>query len=162
MYFTIDGDTWYYPFDVSRSAEIRSTDVSGWMMNGRYYNDVQGTYFSYTIKMAVPLDKRDVVGIYFEKLVAPVGEHTFVFPYNQSTITLVGRVESVSDVFVRLYNDGQYWKGLQFTVVSNTPNKEISFGDYMQRGLSPLPDVSQPAEGDTWRWHNGQWEVYNE
>lgn len=155
--FTVDGLQWPYPCDISRDAEIRSTEVSGWMMDGTYYNDVQGTYYSYTVTMAVPIRERDVVTNYYEKLTDPVEGHTFIFPYNQSTVTMIGRLEGVSDVFVRLPDGQKYWKGLRFTVLPSAPTKELSLGAVLSRGRQALPDVYQAAEGDTWVWTNGAW-----
>ena len=155
--FTVDGLQWPYPCDISRNAEIRATEVSGEMLDGVYYNDVKGTYYTYTVTMAVPIGQRDVVTNYYEKLTDPVSGHTFIFPYNQSTVTMIGRLEGVGDVFMRLPNGQKYWKGLRFTVLPNAPTQELSLGEVLSRGRQALPDVFQAAEGDTWVWTNGAW-----
>lgn len=157
--FSIDGHEWPYPVDVSREADIRSTDLSGELMNGVYYNDVKGTYFNYTVKMAVPINKRGDITLYYDALTAPLSSHTFVLPYNQETVTLLGRVENVSDVYVRLPNGGTYWRGLQFTILASSPSKVVSDSDYYNRGIGVLPEAAIHNEGDTWIWHNGRWEL---
>lgn len=155
--FTIDGMTWPYPIDVTRNAEIRSTEVSGEMLDGSYYNDVEGTYFNYTVRVAVPLNQRNMAAQYYEALVDPVDGHTFVLPYNNNTVIVVGRVEDVSDVFVRLPNGEKYWKGLQFTVIANAPTYAYSAAELIARGRSVMPEPASPSEGDTWVWTNGAW-----
>ena len=157
--FSIDGLEWHYPVDVSREADIRSTDLSGELMNGVYYNDVKGTYFNYTVKMVVPLNNRDSITQYYDALTAPVSSHTFVLPYNQQTVTLLGRVENVSDVYVRLPNGGTYWRGLQFTILASSPTKEVTDASFFSRGVGVLPEAATHNEGDTWVWHDGRWEL---
>lgn len=155
--YTIDGMTWPYPIDVTRNADIRSSEVSGEMVDGSYYNDVKGTYFNYTVKVAVPLNQRDLATQYYEALVDPVSEHNFVLPYNNSTVIVVGRVDGVSDVFVRLPNGEKYWKGLQFDVIANHPTYTYSASELIARGRSIMPEPASPSEGDTWVWTNGAW-----
>lgn len=155
--FTIDGMTWPYPCDISRNADVRSSDVSGEMLDGSYYNDVLGTYMSYTVKMAVPLNQRDLASAYFETASAPVEGHTCVFPYNQGTVIIAARIENVSDVFVRLPNGAQYWKGLQFTVVANHATRALSGAEIIARGRALMPEVAEHNEGDVYVWENGAW-----
>ena len=155
--FSIDGMTWPYPVDVTRNADIRASEVSGEMLDGSYYNDVKGTYFNYTVKVAVPLNQRDLATQYYEALVDPVEGHSFVLPYNQSTVIVSGRVEGVSDVYVRLANGQQYWRGLQFNVIANHPTYSYSAAQLLARGRSIMPEPASPAEGDTWVWTNGAW-----
>ena len=156
--FTIDNTEWTYPCDITREAEIRSTDVSGEMLDGSYYNDVQGTYMSYTVKVVGPLNQRDALASLYNQLVAPVEGHRFVLPYNGSTVILnTGRIESVSDVFVRLPGGGQYWRGLQFTVIANHPTYAATASGVVARGRPVMPEEVDASEGDTWIWHNGAW-----
>ena len=154
--FTIDGITWDYPCSIERVAEMTPSEISGMLLDKSYFNDVIGTYMQYTIRMAVPLDNRDKYETIYEALTEPVEGHTFVLPYNYSTITIVGRVESISDVYVRLPNGGAYWKGIQFTVVANSPSKEMGLTETITRGRSPMPDSATVEVGDVYeRTANG-------
>lgn len=157
--FYVDGTQWPYPCDITREAELRQSDVSGLMLDGSYYNDVLGTFMSYTVKIAVPLNHKDDYTTLYETLTDPVEGHTFVLPYNQGTIQIVGRVENISDVYVRLPNGGIYWNGIQFTVVSNTASKSKTQAQIVSRGMSPLPAIAEHNEGDTWVWTNGSWQL---
>lgn len=155
--FTVDSVQWQYPVDVIRNADIRSSDVSGTMMNGRYYNDVIGTYMSFTVKIAVPINMISRYYLLYGVLVNPKPYHTFLLPYNESEIEINGRIENVSDIYVRMNNGTQYWKGIQFTVVSNVPSFTIQGTDVISWGLSPIPSSTNASEGDTMVYHNGAW-----
>lgn len=155
--FMIDNTEWPYPVDITRNAEIRSSDVSGEMLDGSYYNDVLGTYMNYTVKVVGPLNRRSELYILYEMLATPVPDHTFVLPYNNDTVIVVGRIEGISDVYVRLANGEQYWRGLQFNIIANTPSKEVTAAGIVSRGRSLMPSFPDVSEGDTYTWHDGAW-----
>lgn len=118
---TIDGIVWDVPCTIEREAEIKSSDISGLMLDKSYFNDVLGTYLRYSIKLAVPRGRMNNYYLIHAALTAPVNEHQFVLPYNDSTVTLTARVSNVSDVYVRLPNGGVAWRGIKFDVISNYP-----------------------------------------
>lgn len=155
--FSIDGITWDVPCDIEREAAITASDISGLMLDKSYFNDVLGTYMSYTVKIAVPLDMRDEYAQIYEALTNPVDGHLFVMPYNGSTIEITARVTEVSDVYVRLAGGQVYWKGIQFTCVANYPTKAMTLGEMVVTGRAPFPDVADPSEGDTYTYSNGAW-----
>ena len=155
--FTVDGLQWTYPCDISRQADVRASSISGLMLNGTYFNDVLGTYLRYTIKLVVPLNERAAFNPIYEKITDPVGYHTFTFPYNQTTVTITAKVESVKDVFVRLPNGGQYWKGIEFDAVSVAPTKAQTEAEAIAYGLPPLPLNIAPEVGDTYSWNGEEW-----
>lgn len=157
--FTIDGTRWPWPCSIERAAEVRSSEVSGLLMNRNYLNDVIGTYMQYTVSVAIPLNQRDRHTVLYEQLTEPVDGHVFVLPYNQTSVTVTGRVESVSDVYVRLANGGQYWKGLSFTVTANHPTKYKTWRTALNLGRAKVPEIAEHSEGDTWIWVNGGWDL---
>ena len=155
--FSIDGMQWAIPCDISRTAEVTPSDISGLMLDKSYFNDVIGTFMKYTISIAVPVSMRDEYARIYEALTDPVDGHAFVLPYNNSTITITARVTSISDVYVRLPNNGDYWKRIQFEIIANHPSKAKTLDQVIAMGRTPLPDIAAPAEGDTYTWHDGQW-----
>lgn len=157
--FTIDGTRWPWPCSIERAAEIRPSEVSGLLMNRNYFNDVIGTYMQYTVSVAIPLNQRDRHTALYEQLTEPVDGHVFVLPYNQSSVTVTGRVEGVQDVYVLLANGGQYWKGLRFTVTANHPTKYKALNEVLSRGRTIVPEIAEHHDGDTWIWANGHWEL---
>lgn len=159
MSFTIDGTRWPWPCSIERAAEVRSSEVSGLLMNRNYFNDVIGTYMQYTVSVAIPLNQRDRHTALYEQLTEPVDGHVFVLPYNQTSLTVTGRVENVSDVYVRLAGGGTYWKGLSFTVTANHPTKSMTLNQVLARGRAVVPEIAEHSEGDTWIWVNGGWDL---
>lgn len=121
--FTVDGVTWSIPCDIKRVAKITESDVSGLLLNKTYYSDVIGTYMQYEVALIPnPANLSDYYALY-ELLTQATGDHTFVFPYNGSTVSLTARVSDVSDVYVRRSNGARMWKGMSFTITANTPSK---------------------------------------
>ncbi len=138
--FTIDGVTWAYPCDINREAQIQASDISGLLLDGSFFNDVIGTYMVYGVKISVPFGKEsDYAGIY-GLLTEPVDGHSFIMPYNGTTITITGRVDAVKDKYYR-DGDGQYWQNVEFNITANHPSRTMSLGDVISRGMSPLPEI---------------------
>lgn len=121
--FTIDGVAWSIPCDIKRGADIRESEVSGYLLNREYYADVIGVYLQYEVTLVPdPASMSDYYALY-ELLTQATGDHTFILPYNGETVTLRGRISSPSDVYVLRGNVAVYWKGMRFTVTSNTPKE---------------------------------------
>lgn len=140
MSFTIDGITWEYPCQIERAAEIKASELSALMLNKEYFNDVQGTWMSYGLTLAVPFGSESDYYAIYEQLTQPVEGHTFVLPYNGSTIEIFARVTSVSDVWVCMKN-GNYWRGTKFEIIANHPSKTVELGEVLTRGRSPVPPL---------------------
>lgn len=156
--FTVDGLSWSIPCDIERTAEVTSSDISGMLMDGSYFNDVLGTYMKYTVTVCPnPHQMGDYYSL-FRLLSEPVDGHTFVLPYDDDTIQITGRVEDISDIYVRMPNNGVYWKGASFTVISNAPTRTVTLQQAIQRGLTPIPDVVSPEIGDTYTYTANGWE----
>lgn len=121
----VDGIEWTIPCDIERKANVTESEISGLLLNRHYYADVIGTYLQYQITIVPdPANMADYYAL-LSILRQPVGEHTFVLPYDGTTITLTGRVDGVSDVYVRPRGNGApYWRGTRFTVTSNEPLEE--------------------------------------
>lgn len=126
----VDGMTWQVPCAIVRTAEVMPSDVSGYLLDKTYLNDVIATYMQYEVTMAVPPEMVDEYNELYEVLTQPVSGHQFVLPYGSDTIETEARVENVRDVYV-LIGGRQYWKGVEFTVISNRPIKEGSLEEAM-------------------------------
>lgn len=159
MSFTIDGMDWDFPCTVERTAEITASDISGLLLDKTYFNDVLATYMKYDLHIEVPFGKEDEYSLLYDKfLIAPVGSHSFLLPYQGGIIEVVGRIEEVSDVYVRhtttvpVEQEGGgisyekkesiHWKGIQFSVTGNHPTKKViavseNEVQYENNGLDP-------------------------
>lgn len=155
--FTIDGVEYNVKCSIERTIEIRESSISGMLMNRQIFRDVLGTFYSYDIKLEMPLKNRDRYAALIELLSEPVDGHAFVVPYNNDTLQLTGKADGIEDVWVKLPSGYTYWDGLRFTIEPNGPTKEMSLGNVLQRGLTPLPDMVGPEIGDTYTWDGTKW-----
>lgn len=159
MIWSIDGIEWDVGCTIERVSKITSSSVSGMMLDKSYNNDVLGTYLTYKVKLAVPVNQMDKYAQIYELLTAPVSGHTFVFPYGEwDPITIVARVENISDVYVRRPNGTAFWKGISFEAVSNYPAKTSNLEDILETGKIPPPPQTNVPEGTVATFNNGEWE----
>lgn len=137
---SIDGRRWSVPCDMTRTAEVRPSEISGMMLDKSYFNDVIGTYLQYDVTLAVPPSMTDEYDAIYEALTDPVDGHQFILPYGQSTVQLTARVEDVKDVYVRTLSGKGLWRGIQFSVTANHPTKKMELGEVVTLGRTQLPE----------------------
>lgn len=159
MILSIDGVEYDVMCKVRREATVHSTDISGELMDGSYFNDVDGTFFDYELDFLYPLYDQDKYAAIYEALTEPVDGHAFVLPYNNSNIQITGRVETLSDEQIEMEGGYKYWRGTRFGIYSNHPSKTMSLSQVITRGRAPIPDVSNPSIGDTYIWDGTGWSV---
>lgn len=156
--FSVDGLSWNIPCSIERTAEVTPSEISGMLLDKTYFNDVIATYMRYSVSIAVPFGSmNDYVAIY-EKLTEPVEGHTFTFPYNEETITVTGRVESVTDALFLPSGGGQHWRGIKFSVLANVPTKTLTLQQVITRGRQPMPGVANVTEGTSYTYTENGWE----
>lgn len=144
---TIDGLTWDVPCEITRTAELTASEISGLMLDRSYFNDVIGTFMIYDVGIAVPWNMLDDYSAIYEALTDPVDGHSFVLPYNQDYITITARVVNVKDRLYKVSN-GNYWEGCTFTVIANHPSKYMELGQVLSRGRTPIPGQTVYADAD--------------
>lgn len=154
--WSIDGVSWTIPCQIERKAEVTASEISGLMMDKTYFNDVIGTFMRYDVAIAVPQGMESQYYEIYELLTHPVGYHTFVLPYNGDTVTFIGRVEDVSDEWT-LNNGSNWWKGVRFTAISNSPTKTVDATELVNYGLSPFPDTNTAIIGEVYQLTETGW-----
>lgn len=154
---TIDGMTFDAECEVVRTSEMTPSGNSGLMLDRSYFNDVIGTFLAYDVTLRYPLHDQDIYARLYEVLTAPVDGHRFVVPYNQATIEVTGRVTGVSDERGKLDSGRPYWRALKFTIAANHPSKQMTLGELLARGRSPLPEVAAVQEGDIYTYTSTGW-----
>lgn len=155
---SIDGIQWNVPVDIERVSEMTASEISGLLLDKSYFNDVIGTYLRYTVTIVVPLGfERDYTRLY-EAITEPVDAHAFILPYNNDQIAVTGRVNDISDVYVRMPNGQTHWKGIKFSITSNAPNKTYTLGEAIARGLAPLPETGGAQVGQLYEYNGSEWE----
>lgn len=163
--FQIDGTKYNVAVSVERNADMTPSEIAGMLLDKNYFNDVLGTFLSYTVSIAVPAGEEKNYAALYEVLTNPVQEHSFVFPYNQTTVSFYGRVETVSDSYYgeesRNGTTVGLWRGTKFTAIANHPTKQISLSEAVAAGISPLPVVSVLDTNLIYRVNeSGEWEEY--
>lgn len=158
MSFTIDGLTWPGECRIQRTAELTASDISGLMLDKSYFNDCIGTWMKYDVVIFLPFGLEDQYSQVYETITDPVDGHSFVFPYNQSTIEITGRVVSITDLYRPGPGGTKYWEGTAFTVIANHPSKTYTLGQMISRGRAALPDVASGSIGDTYVLTASGWE----
>lgn len=159
-YFSIDGIEWEVPCNIQRVAQMTASEISGMLLNKNYFNDVLGTFLRYDISIAVPFGDEATYTNIYELLTSPQDAHTFILPYNDDTVTITGRVESVQDTFVRLPGERHYWRGTKFTVIANHPSKTRSLSQTLVIGMSPFPPTANVAVDSLWQYTGTGWDSY--
>lgn len=157
--FIIDGMEWDFPCDIKRIADMKASDISGLMLDRSYFNDVLGTFLQFEVKIVVPNGYEARYGVLYEKLTDPVSGHNFVFPYNGNIVNIIGRVESINDIYKEGNRGMVHWRGISFKVIANNPTKLYSLSEAISYGLSPMPDNPSPAEGTIYQWTANGWEM---
>ena len=153
----IDGIPFDVDCEITRVAEVSASSISGQMLNGMLFYDIIGTYLQYDVRLKRPLYNRATYSALYEKLTEPVAAHTFVLPYNNTTVTVSAYVESVSDEILTLENNSIYWKNPRFTIISVYPTKAPALSGAIAYGLPPLPNDVAPETGDTYTWNGSEW-----
>lgn len=156
--WSVDGTSWDLPCDVSRVANVESSEISGMMLDKSYFNDVIGTFMEYDIKVAVPFGMESEYNELYEILTDPVDGHEFVLPYANGNISVTGRVDDVSDDYVET-DSGIHWKGINFRIKANHPSKSMDLDEVIARGVTPLPDESDVDVGSAYTYEANGWEL---
>ena len=162
MILSIDGVEYDVKCSVRRTADIRDSEISGELLNGEIFHDVLGTYYDYVISFLYPLYDQNKYAAIYEALTEPVDGHSFVLPYNNSTVTLTAKVDLVDDEQIEMESGFKYWRALSFGLTANAPTKAVTLAGVITRGRAPLPDVASPTEGDSYTWNGNQWVEYEE
>ena len=157
MLLSIDGVQYDVSCEVHRIAAIESTDISGYMLDRSYFNDVRGTYFSYELVFKHPLYNQNTYASLYEALTEPVDGHVFVLPYNGSTLTLTARVETVPDDWKEMDDGRTFWMGTRVEILPNYPTKVMELEEVIAAGRTPMPDIANPNVGDTYTWDGDEW-----
>lgn len=157
MKLTIDGVRYDVKCDVRRAADMTASEISGLMMDRTYFNDVIGTFLTYSLTFTYPLWDQNKYAEIFEVLSQPVDGHSFLLPYNQDTIAITARVEQVSDEEVEMESGRRYWHQTTFNIIANHTSKAMSLGKAIARGRAPLPTAAEPAIGESYTYSGSGW-----
>lgn len=154
---TVDRINYDFKCQIARMMEIRASEISGQMLDRSYFADIEGTYMNYEVTLEYPPRDQNSYESFLSLLNAPTGSHTFILPYDRSEITIVGRVEQISDNYVRLPGGKVFWKGTSFSILSNHPTKSLTLGEAITAGMSQPPESGAAQIGDTYTYTDSGW-----
>ena len=155
--FKIDSTRFSLPCHVDREATMQASELSGMLLDKTYFNDVLGTFLKYSVQIAIPTGQEAVYSQLYEMLTEPVEGHVFELPYNQKTVAITGRVESVQDSQFK-----NTWRGIKFSIIANNPTKTMELGEVIERGVSELPNVSPLDKNKIYIVNSqGEWEEFD-
>lgn len=159
MSFTVDGIEWPVKCKVVRTVELKESEVSGLMMDLTYRNVCIGKWLRYDLAIVCPFGMEREYNQLHDLLTQPVDGHVFVLPYGAGTVTITARVQNPRDT---LYENeqGNYWAGLELTVVANHPTSVMTLEESITRGFAPLPDIGGVQVGDIYEYTADGWEEY--
>lgn len=157
--FTVDGIEWNIPCTIDRTAEVSASEISGMLLDKTYFNDIIGTFMMYDISIAVPVGMEGDYAALYEILTNPSESHSFVLPYNQTTIQITARVQTVSDRYYKKEGTRTVWRGTKFSVIANHPSKTMSLSGAIAVGMSPMPAVNSANVGETYELTDSGWEL---
>ncbi len=147
----LDGIVWDVTPEIKRISKVKSSDLSGDMMDGSYFNDVEGQYVDFECKIGVPwYYNGGKYADFYEALAAPVDGHTLIMPYNEGMMQFTVRVEVVEDEYVRRPGGRNYWRNTTVKFISNGPTRFLDLDEVLTRGRAPLPELSEGTVGDAW------------
>lgn len=109
---------------LKRNFEVADTDATGRTADWVMHRDVVGTFYNYTMKVAVKNYDFDSYNKFYDAISAPVASHTLVFPYGNETLTFEAYVTKGSDELFRIYKDKHYWKGFSCNFIAMEPQRK--------------------------------------
>lgn len=153
----VDGLQWTVPCTIKRIAEVKSSEISGMLLNKQYFVDVIGTYLRYSVTMVVPKGMEGDYAQIYEILSDPKAFHEFTLPYNQSQVNITARVETISDYYVRQSNNKHTWRHTTFEIIANHPTKTVTLGEVVSTGMAATPQGINAEVGDIYEYTSSGW-----
>lgn len=108
---------------LERSFRIEDSDRSGKVKSGRYFRDIIGTYYDYSMEVEPdPTDPEDY-DAFFEAISAPVESHKIIVPYGQTTLTYEAMVSEGTDTLRDKLGGVKRWTGLKVIFTAMEPQR---------------------------------------
>lgn len=111
---------------LERSFEVSDTDASGRTKDWKMHRDVVGTFYNYTISVAVWRGDYDSYKRFYDAISAPVASHTITVPYNDESLTFQAYCTKGKDkLFHKNRKNGvQLWNDLSVNFIAMEPQRK--------------------------------------
>ena len=121
--FIMDGID--YNIDVmklTRNFEVADYDTTGRTADWVMHRDVVGTFYNYTMEIAVRNYDYNSYNRFYEAISAPVKSHRLIIPYGAGTITFQAYVTNGSDDLI-IRNSTNVWRGTKINFIAMEPQR---------------------------------------
>lgn len=109
---------------LKRSFEVADSDATGRTADWKMHRDVVGTFYNYTLGIAVKNYDFDAYREFYDVISAPVASHTIEVPYGTGTLTFDAYVTKGSDELMRIYHNRSFWKGFSCNFIAMEPQRK--------------------------------------
>ena len=119
--FLMDGVSYNVEvLNLTRKFSVLDTSTSGRTQNGQMYRDVIGTFFNYTMTVAVKNEDQEELQKFWDAICSPQVSHECVFPYGQKTLKQKMYVTSGDQKLERITNKN-HWGEIKLNFISMEP-----------------------------------------
>ena len=109
---------------LERSFEVADTDATGRTADWVMHRDVVGTFYNYSIAVAVKNFDYDSYNRFYEAISSPTVSHSLTVPYGNGTKTFRAYCTKGKDKVVRKYNGKTLWDGLSVNFIAMEPQRK--------------------------------------
>lgn len=107
--------------ELTRKFSVMDTDKSGRTMDGVMFRDVIGTYYNYTMTVAVRDGDEAALDAFWNAISRPDESHACTFPYGQRTLTQQMYVTSGSQSLQMMRENKNQWGEIQVNFIAMAP-----------------------------------------
>lgn len=108
---------------MERSFRVEDSDRSGQVKSGRYFRDIIGTYYDYSMEVEPDPAAPEDYDSFYETISAPVESHKIVVPYGQTTMTYDAMVIAGKDIQRDKIGGVNRWSGLKVSFSALAPQR---------------------------------------
>ena len=120
----VDGTTYPHVFvhaPIRRTAEIKDTSLTGFMLDGKYHRDIMGVYYQYEMQFSALRGYESEYTALHEVLASATEFHTVTVPYNQTTMTYTAYVTMVADELKKISGTRNIWGNCTVSFLAKEP-----------------------------------------
>lgn len=123
--FTVDGKAYNVNITkLTRKASVTDTSNSGRVISGDMVRDIIGTYYNYTLEIALAGSDVASYDELFDVVTAPEDSHAITVPYGQETLSFQAYITSAEDS-LKIQDGKNMWgfEGMQLNFIAMSPQR---------------------------------------
>lgn len=111
---------------MERSFSLLSGDNEGYMLSRRHERDLDGTEYSYQLKVEPDPAHREDYDAFFDAITAPVDSHPVTLPYGQGLLTFEAEIQKGTNTLGQRTAWQNQWSGLTVAFTPIIPQRRDS------------------------------------